>query len=57
MQIVPNWKAAQILELAGPVKSVWQQSDFADLSNRHICGRWVADEIVTGNKLNLEGDQ
>jgi len=38
-QIVPNWKAAFLLRLAGPVKSARLQTAVAGLSNRHICGR------------------
>ncbi len=42
MQIVANWKAAQFLKLVGPVKSTRLQSTVAILSNRHICGRYMA---------------
>ncbi len=39
MQIVPNWKAAFLLKLVGPVKVTRLQSFVAILSNPLIWGR------------------
>jgi len=43
MPIKANWKARFLLELLGPVKISGQQRYFANLSNRLIGGRYMAE--------------
>ncbi len=51
MPINANWQAAQFLELAGPVTITKLQSAVADLANRVIGGRWVANESQRGFQI------
>ncbi|MCP4274663.1 MAG: hypothetical protein GY781_22285 [Gammaproteobacteria bacterium] len=53
MQIQPNWQAGFFNEVAGPVKIVRPRSDFADLANRLICGRYMAQNSIEQNTLSL----